>query len=514
MATSDVNSLAGTQNVYTYTVEVDPGATGAGPDMTALLKSVASNGKGKYFGVTSSASGTAIVDALTSIFTEVQSVNSVFASTTLPVSVNVRGTNLNQVYIGVFRPDATKSPRWLGNLKMYNLALDSNGVIFLADATNGIPPVKGNAAVNNSTGFVSGSAKSFWTTDSSFWGFRDSTLNGVGGASDSPDGDLVEKGGAAERLRIAFATAQSSSPARNLYTCTTGGSMPNCVLNSSLSATPFNTANTAIDSAALALGTRNVSPLTGFQSKAITALTDRKTLSTLTNAASPVSVSSLSNGATTVAITSLKTSTPKTVGTLSASVASTQSVAVSNIAKSGSNFVATAAAALPSNFVNAATVTIAGNSVSAYNGNFTVSSVNTAAGTFQINSSGNPGTGSGGTASVTTTINSTTAAATLTSHGYISGNSITIAGATPSTFNGTFGITVLNADTFTYTIGTASGNATGSITASGNTTTATAITAAAHGLAVGNTVNISGATPAGYNGSFTVATVPNSSSFT
>ena len=290
--------------------------------------------------------------------------------------------------------------------------------------------------------------------------------------------------------------------------------MPNCVLNSSLSATPFNTANTAIDSAALALGTRNVSPLTGFQSKAITALTDRKTLSTLTNAASPVSVSSLSNGATTVAITSLKTSTPKTVGTLSASVASTQSVAVSNIAKSGSNFVATAAAALPSNFVNAATVTIAGNSVSAYNGNFTVSSVNTAARTFQINSSGNPGTGNGGTASVTTTINSTTAAATLTSHGYISGNSITIAGATPSTFNGTFGITVLNADTFTYTIGTASGNATGSITASGNTTTATAITAAAHGLAVGNTVNISGATPAGYNGSFTVATVPNSSSFT
>ena len=33
--------------------------------------------------------------------------------------MNVRGTNLNQVYIGVFRPDANKSPRWLGNLKLY-----------------------------------------------------------------------------------------------------------------------------------------------------------------------------------------------------------------------------------------------------------------------------------------------------------------------------------------------------------------------------------------------------------
>jgi hypothetical protein len=33
-------------------------------------------------------------------------VNSVFASSTLPVSVNVRGAFLNQVYMGVFRPDA------------------------------------------------------------------------------------------------------------------------------------------------------------------------------------------------------------------------------------------------------------------------------------------------------------------------------------------------------------------------------------------------------------------------
>ena len=73
----------------------------------------------KWFGVTSDASGTQIVDALNAIFNEIQAVNSVFAATTLPVSANVQGTHVNQVYVGVFRPDANKAPRWLGNLKMY-----------------------------------------------------------------------------------------------------------------------------------------------------------------------------------------------------------------------------------------------------------------------------------------------------------------------------------------------------------------------------------------------------------
>src|SRR5207237_9974912 len=110
--------------------------------------------------------GQAIREGLTTILNEVQSVNSVFAATTLPVSVNVRGTNLNQVYIGVFRPDANKLPRWLGNLKMYKLGVDSaTQTLFLADAA-------GNVASNSSTGFISSSALSFWTSSSSFWGFR------------------------------------------------------------------------------------------------------------------------------------------------------------------------------------------------------------------------------------------------------------------------------------------------------------------------------------------------------
>ena len=59
------------------------------------------------------------------MFAEIQAVNSVFVSATLPVALNVSNTYLNQVYMGLFRPDANVSPRWYGNLKEYKLAYDS-----------------------------------------------------------------------------------------------------------------------------------------------------------------------------------------------------------------------------------------------------------------------------------------------------------------------------------------------------------------------------------------------------
>jgi Tfp pilus tip-associated adhesin PilY1 len=513
IANADVHSSAGTQNVVTYTVEVDPEATGQGPDMTALMKSVATNGKGKYFAVSSSASGVAIVQALNIIFAEVQAVNSVFAASSLPVSVSVRGAFLNQLYVGVFRPDAVKSPRWFGNLKLYAFDQDTaTKAVFLVDA-NGLP------AVNPTTGFIAPSAQSFWSASSSFWSFRDATQNGVGGSSDAPDGEVVEKGGVAQQIRVAYAAAEAASPTRNLYTCTTGGSKPDCVANSALSATPFDTTNTAIDSGSLGLGSRNVAPLTGYQSKAITTLTDRKP-ATLFNASSPVDVTSLSNGATTVSITSLKTSTPKTVSLLSAGVAGTQSLALTSAVTTGTSTkitTVTAGADLTSAFIVGASVTFAGTTSANpnnYNGaSYTIATV-TGARTFTISGATSNKDATGGTISVPAVVNSTVATATVTAHGYASADQVTIAGATPSQFNGTYGITVTGANTFTYSITPAAGDASGTMTAAANTTTATAITSAAHGLAVSDTVYISGATPSGYNGTFTVATVPNSTTFT
>lgn len=228
-------SISGSTNVITYTVNLWPISPGkADYDMEILLQTTAAKGHGKYFRVTDTDS---LVLALNKIFAEVLAVNSVFAAATLPVSANVRGTDLNQVYLGMFRPDSNLLPRWYGNVKMYKLSVDSaSGEVFLSDAN-------GTAAENTSTSFITPTATSFWTSDSTFWGFRSSSLNGSGGSSDSPDGDLVEKGAAAEQLRLTYATSQS---ARNLYTCTgscTGGSL--------LSATPFATSNTALTYTAL-----------------------------------------------------------------------------------------------------------------------------------------------------------------------------------------------------------------------------------------------------------------------
>jgi type IV pilus assembly protein PilY1 len=238
VASNDINPVfAERQTASVFTIAVyDPGKAGTRPvaSQIALMKSMARQGKGEYFAGTDLSS---IVAALEQIFARVQSVNGVFASTTLPVSVNVRGTHLNQVYMGVFRPSGTLSPHWLGNLKMYQLALDAaTGTVYLAD-------ILGAPAQDATTGFVTGSAVSAWTTDSTFWSFRGPEENGVGGSSDRPDGDLVEKGAIAQGLRTTYAASQLL---RKLYTCT-----GTCLAGGSLSATPFGTGNADITQAAL-----------------------------------------------------------------------------------------------------------------------------------------------------------------------------------------------------------------------------------------------------------------------
>lgn len=71
------------------------------------------------------------------------------------------------------------------------------------------------------------------------------------------------------------------------------------------------------------------------------------------------------------------------------------------------------------------------------------------------------------------TSSGTTATVTHINHGYSSGDSITIAGATPIDYNGTYTIIVVDQDTFTYTFaGSVTTPATGTITTELNLTTA------------------------------------------
>jgi type IV pilus assembly protein PilY1 len=171
------------------------------------LRKAAAMGGGGYYPV---GSQQAIAAALGHILSQIQAVNSTFASASLPVNTTNRAQNLNQVFIPMFRPDASANPRWMGNLKEYQL-ISSLGSLQLGD--NSSPPIN---AVNPLTGFVTPCAQSFWTTDSgTYWAFDASDAKFVKGLcppppagvnlfsqwSDSPDGPIVEKGGAAEVIR-------------------------------------------------------------------------------------------------------------------------------------------------------------------------------------------------------------------------------------------------------------------------------------------------------------------------
>lgn len=203
---TDVSPLSGQQRVITYTLAVyQTPIKGQDPDNVLLMKSTANQGKGRYFDATDPES---LAESLNTIFREINAVDSVFASVTLPVSVNVRGTHLNQVYMGVFRPNALDLPRWYGNLKHYKLATDnSTGAIFLADANS-------RKVFSPITGFLVDDAESIWTKSSTYWSFSPS--GNPESSSDLPDGSVVEKGGVAQQLRETYATKSLSE--RKVFT--------------------------------------------------------------------------------------------------------------------------------------------------------------------------------------------------------------------------------------------------------------------------------------------------------
>ena len=165
------------------------------PDYPALLANMAAVGGGKYFSTTNYSE---LATALGGIISEIRADNSVFASVSLPVSVNTQGTYLNQVFIGMFRPDGDAQPRWAGNLKQYKLGLanpNDPDSLRLVDAAD-VP------AISSSTGFITDCARSFWTPSAvdSYFAFKPTgdCLSVAGDeVSNFPDGQWVEKGGQA-----------------------------------------------------------------------------------------------------------------------------------------------------------------------------------------------------------------------------------------------------------------------------------------------------------------------------
>ncbi|MEY4864320.1 MAG: type pilus assembly protein PilY1, partial [Pseudomonadota bacterium] len=226
---ADVSTGSGRQNIVTHTIAV----TGASSDglYPNFMRAMANQGGGSYY---AASNATALTQALTEIFNQIQAVDSVFSAVSLPLSASRQGTYQNQIFVGIFRPDAQSAPRWMGNLKQFQVAYDaSTDALSLVDAD-------GRSAISASTGFINPNARSFWTSTSTFW--INDPLGTPPTVSDSPDGEVAEKGGAAQRLRTSYASNQDG---RKVYTCLS------CASGSLLSATPFERNNASVSAALL-----------------------------------------------------------------------------------------------------------------------------------------------------------------------------------------------------------------------------------------------------------------------
>lgn len=554
----------GNQSITTYTV----GLLGSQckPDYPALMTSMAKYGGGKYF---ATSDYNEISTAILKILNEIQAVNSVFSAASLPVSVNAQGTYLNQIFLGMFRPDASANPRWVGNLKQYQFILE------YPDPTNPDPNKAtlklgdslGNAAISASgTGFITPTAVSFWTkkdtstAPDSTGGFFINDARGAGGAYDSPDGELVEKGGAAQQSRLSNLTvnyASTPSSPRKLYTYCPSGSECNASLSNGTNA--FATTNASITDA----------QLSSMASVSVSSITRSGTTATVTTGSNhgfstgdSITISGANqteyNGQKALINVTNPTSFSFTVveyppspatGAFTASIAGAP-LAVSSITRSGT----LATVSLPGHgYVTGQSVTIAGATQAQYNGTFTVTVINAnsfsytvvegpvspaGSGTAKVlsttrmieayNSNPNPGvvrTAGTTTVTVTTTVN----------HLFANSGSVTITGVIdPATnsaipeYNGTFNYTKTGNKSFTYSIAaiTPASPATGTITADGSTSpktissltrsgsVVTASTAAAHGFTTGQTVSIggtAGTNEGGYVGSFPITKVSDTS---
>ncbi len=192
-------TLAGLQNVTTYTIGFGPEVTGS-----TTLRNTAAGAGGVFYEASDTATLTTV---LTSIVRTILDFNTSFTAPAVSVNAFNRTQNLNDLYVTVFKP--TETYRWPGNVKKYRL--DPDGTI--KDA-NDAP------AVEVTTGFFRTTAQSFWSA--------------------AVDGDNVQRGGAANKL--------PAPVARKLY------SNINTALALTAAGNQVTVANAAITTASLGLG--------------------------------------------------------------------------------------------------------------------------------------------------------------------------------------------------------------------------------------------------------------------
>lgn len=494
MKTLDINTTTagtGTQSIITYSVAagepVYPAAMGS---MEKYIYSTSKYGGGKYFAAKSYAD---ITQSILKILSEVQAVNSVFTSSSLPVSVNAQGTYLNQIYMGMFRPDPSSNPRWMGNLKQYHFVATRDATthkisLSLSDSLDA-------SAINPATGFITPDAVSYWTCGGSpsvracspvsdvtggFWKNDTSKIDSVGGAYDLPDGEWVDKGGAAQIVRLAnltndyTAAAESSANPRKLYTYCPSG--VGCEADLTHVNNRFSTDNGGI-------------------------------LAGMFGAATTVKVSSIVRTDTTAVVTTVIPhgfTNGKTV-IINGAAESAYNVTQAITGASGSVFTISG---LPNNPPTSTTGTYAAalhNSAGQAIISMTVATSTTA----NANSC---------TSGTIPNINCNQVTVNLPGHGYASGDTVVIGGVSPAAYNGAFIIGNVSTDSFTYNVSvtpsTPSKNAytiappppaAKVVTSIAKATGKCTVTANAHGYANGASVTVTGNSL--WNGDYTISGV-------
>ncbi|MFD2270056.1 hypothetical protein ACFS07_00245 [Undibacterium arcticum] len=137
---------------------------------------------------------------------------------------------------------------------------------------------------------------------------------------------------------------------------------------------------------------------------------------------------------------------------------SVSGVSVSTITRSGTT--ATVTTARNHGFANGASVTISGATQTEYNGTFTITWISNTSFSYPVaENPPSPATGNytatipGNPQLIASIIRSgTTATVTLNNHGYANGQTVTITGATQAQYNGTFSITMIDNNHFSYAV--------------------------------------------------------------
>ena len=170
--------------------------------------------------------------------------------------------------------------------------------------------------------------------------------------------------------------------------------------------------------------------------------------------------------------------------------------------------------ALPHNFSVGQSVVIAGVGVAGYNGTFTIAAVPSATSfTYDDSSVSVAGLAASGGGTATDATNNIVTITTSAAHNLNVGQTVTIENVGVAGYNVTATVlSVPSATTFTYADTNLNLATSGGGDATNNLVTIT--TAAAHGFTAGQTVTVAGAGLDNYNGTFTIAGTPASTTFT